>query len=546
MAMNKPVPHYKYHPAADAFPMMGEKAHDEFTADIGKNGLRDKILLDDDMILDGRNRHRALLKLGKCTPECFETFEDYCARTGTKFDPIAFVVSKNIHRRHLTTRERAFAAARLADLKQGQRKSANLQLSDTPTQKEAAEMLNVSPRSVASVKKVLNDGADETIEALEKGSVAVDVAESFAQLSKEEQAAIIQQSADPKAVNKVVADLRAEKTAKKKLARAEKERALAGKAMALPDGKFQVILTDDEWQFEPYSRETGMDRAADNHYPTSGIEALEQRDVASLAADDCVLFMWATAPMLPQAISLMGKRGFTYKSHVMWFKEGRKGTGYWFRNCHEILLVGTRGKIPAPAMGEQWDSVVKAPVGKHSQKPDIFYELIEGYFPNAKKIELNARRARKGWFAWGNEAPENAPEAEPENLPVAAPSMYKLAAAKALLAGSNDDQDVMYRPTPQGQPTLDDVLSKGDLIEVVRNGGEPEQFRILLLNGPYETPCGAEFFTLAVIVAKKYKPDAKRDQTPTDFLRELVARDGKIVPLNVHADVTVTKLEVDA
>jgi len=75
------------------------------------------------------------------------------------------------------------------------------------------------------------------------------------------------------------------------------------------------------------------------------------------------------------------------------------------RYDHELLLVGTKGAIPAPAMGTQFPSVIDAPIGKHSEKPVQFYELIEAYFPTLPKIELNARRARDGWELWGNEAP---------------------------------------------------------------------------------------------------------------------------------------------
>ncbi|MCR6672174.1 MT-A70 family methyltransferase [Devosia ginsengisoli] len=175
--------------------------------------------------------------------------------------------------------------------------------------------------------------------------------------------------------------------------------------MALPEAKFGVILADPEWKFETYSEETGMDRAADNHYPTSTLEAIKSRDVGSLAADACVLFLWATVPMLPQALDVMAAWGFEYKSHTAWRKD-RAGTGYWFRNEHELLLVGTRGNVPAPAMGDQFGSVIDAPVGEHSAKPEKFYEIIEAYFPSLPKIELNARVARQGWVRWGYEAPD--------------------------------------------------------------------------------------------------------------------------------------------
>jgi N6-adenosine-specific RNA methylase IME4 len=189
----------------------------------------------------------------------------------------------------------------------------------------------------------------------------------------------------------------------KQARRAERERDLADQLMALPNKRYGVILADPEWRFEPWSRKTGMDRAADNHYPTSATEVIASRPIAAIAANDCVLFLWATVPMLPQALMVMGAWGFDYVSHVVWEKD-RLGTGYWFRNTHELLLVGTRGNPPAPAMGMQWASSVESPpVGGHSAKPAWQYELIEAYFPTLPKIELNARRQRPGWDSWGNE-----------------------------------------------------------------------------------------------------------------------------------------------
>ena len=108
--------------------------------------------------------------------------------------------------------------------------------------------------------------------------------------------------------------------------------------------------------------------------------------------------------MLRQALEVMAAWGFEYVSQCAWIKS-KTGTGYWFRNKHEILLVGTRGNVPAPAPGTQWPSAIEAPVGRHSEKPEKFLELIEAYFPTLPKIELNRRGpARAGWSSWGLEA----------------------------------------------------------------------------------------------------------------------------------------------
>lgn len=196
-------------------------------------------------------------------------------------------------------------------------------------------------------------------------------------------------------------------TAEKKERRATRERVLGEIQSALPQRKYGVILADPEWRFEAWSRETGMDRSADNHYPTSVTEVIAARDVASIAAADCVLFLWATIPMLPQALVVMGAWGFDYKSHYAWIKD-KAGMGFWGREKHELLLIGTRGNVPCPAHGTQWDSWFISERKAHSEKPSWALEMIEEYFPTLPKIELNRRGpARLGWDSWGNEAQAN-------------------------------------------------------------------------------------------------------------------------------------------
>jgi N6-adenosine-specific RNA methylase IME4 len=114
--------------------------------------------------------------------------------------------------------------------------------------------------------------------------------------------------------------------------------------------------------------------------------------------------------MLRDALQVMEAWGFRYVSHAIWDKI-HIGTGYWFRNRHELLLVGTKGDVPAPAMGDQFTSVVTIARKEHSAKPEQFLELIEQYFPHLPKIELNRRGSpRPGWDAWGNEAMPEAAE----------------------------------------------------------------------------------------------------------------------------------------
>lgn len=216
--------------------------------------------------------------------------------------------------------------------------------------------------------------------------------------------------------------------ADKRARRAVREEILAGNIKALPDERFGVIYADPEWDYQSYSEETGTDRSAVNHYPVSDLTDLQRRRVADIAAPDCILFMWAIVPMLPEAFCLLDAWGFSafvrdpetgflgldksegrYVSSAVWqkYKPGAgMGMGHWFRVDHEILLVATRGQPVAPLEGEQYRSVFDEPASRiHSKKPDLVAEMIDAFWPNLPKIELNRRGPpRPGWAAWGNEA----------------------------------------------------------------------------------------------------------------------------------------------
>lgn len=209
-------------------------------------------------------------------------------------------------------------------------------------------------------------------------------------------------------VERVRADIAAGKRVSLDIAKAEdkaQRRAQRLEALKGAEGdlktetKVNVVYADPPWKYEPYSRETGMDRSAGNHYPEMETDAIKALPVPDVTAKNCVLFMWATVPMLPEALDVMKAWGFEYKSHCIWNKD-RIGTGYWFRNKHELLLVGVKGQIPAPLPGAQAYSVIDGPVKEHSRKPIIFRTLIEGLFPGLPKIELFARAsgdAEQGW-----------------------------------------------------------------------------------------------------------------------------------------------------
>lgn len=208
-------------------------------------------------------------------------------------------------------------------------------------------------------------------------------------------------------------DRKAIQTTVKQVARTTREITLGLYQQHLPHVKAGLILEDYEWDDEVYSRETGMDRHASNHYPTSADahtpeEIHRRRPIESIIdRRGCVLAMWTTNQHLQVAMDLMRLRGFAYKSNYVWGKD-KISTGRWNRSKHELMLIGTIGAPPCPAPGTQWESLILAPKSEHSAKPICFYEMLEEYFPTMVKVELNARTARPGWVQWGNQAPADA------------------------------------------------------------------------------------------------------------------------------------------
>jgi hypothetical protein len=159
----------KHHQYASLFPMQTDEEIHSLADDIRANGLRQPIVIDDnDEILDGRNRAAACIIAG--VEPVYEPF------VGSDAETLAFVVSLNLHRRHLTTAQRSMVADKLASLKQGEKKAdSGIPLSQ-PTQAEAAAMLNVSVDSVKQARKIRKAATLETVAAVERGEMSLNEA----------------------------------------------------------------------------------------------------------------------------------------------------------------------------------------------------------------------------------------------------------------------------------------------------------------------------------------------------------------------------------
>lgn len=374
----------EFHPLADIFPLVEGAEFDELVADIREHGLHEPIVVYEDKILDGRNRYRACEAAG--IEPTFTVYQDH--------DPVSYVISLNLRRRHLDESQRAMVAAKLATLKLGDN-----QHSEGLPIGRSSELLNVGERSVARAREVIDRGATELVQAVERGSVSVSAAADIASQPIEEQREIVARG--EREILRAAQDIRARKAEIRRAERIERLAATCNQSTPFPsDRRYAVLYADPPWRFNVYNEECGIERAAGNHYSTMPLDEICALPILSLASPDAALFMWTTVPHLRESFDVLVAWGFEYKTNIVWVKD-KIGLGYFVRNQHELLLVATRGDMPSPSPANRPPSVISAPRREHSRKPA--YELIERMYPELPKIELFARHARPGWAAWGNE-----------------------------------------------------------------------------------------------------------------------------------------------
>lgn len=174
-------------------------------------------------------------------------------------------------------------------------------------------------------------------------------------------------------------------------------------APPLPPNKYKVIYADPPWKYESFGVSVSeYYGGAERHYPAMETAEIASLTVKELAAEDAVLFLWVTSPKLNEAFCVIDAWGFEYKTSFVWDKV-KHNFGHYNSVRHEHLLVCGRGKS-TPEVKQLFDSVqVVERTDEHSEKPELFREIIETLYPSGRKIELFARKKVQGWESWGNE-----------------------------------------------------------------------------------------------------------------------------------------------
>ena len=179
--------------------------------------------------------------------------------------------------------------------------------------------------------------------------------------------------------------------------------------------KYSIIYADPPWRYKVYSKK-GLGRSAESHYPTMELEDIRALPVGTLAADDCVLFLWTTIPLLHDCFSVMCAWGFSYKTVAfVWIKQNRKsdslfwGMGHWTRANAEFCMLNQafsdRAKLSKllNISDEQMSYVTNADAGCGLIKYGSALVPFINRFPKDTELyRLMTTRPGEGVFGSGN------------------------------------------------------------------------------------------------------------------------------------------------
>jgi N6-adenosine-specific RNA methylase IME4 len=395
----------KHHALANLFPMLSDGELNELSEDIAARGQENPVWIYQGEIIDGRNREEACHRAG-IAPRYSEYRGD---------DPLGFVLSLNLRRRHLTESQRAMVAAKIVDWERGLNQatagSANL-----PT-REAARRLSISERAVISAKRIREHGSDALVQAIDTGKISVSAGAELSYLERQEQEKALR--TEEKQIIARAKEIRTNRMAQKRAVRlgmisfvAERGRLTAGE---MPRAAFPVGYADPPWEQEAWSDETGQDRGL--LYPSMPLDEIKALCAGenSPFTPDAVVHLWVPSNRVDDGIEVLRAWGFEFVTIWTWDKEDM-GMGRWLRDQTEHILIGKRGNFPGLLPGTQPRSLHREKKGEHSRKPVFFAEEIDRLYPDMRKIELFQRREslvdgdvrlNGKWHFWGFEAGES-------------------------------------------------------------------------------------------------------------------------------------------
>ena len=304
------------HPIAGIFPLLAEPELKALSESIAENGLKVPITLFEGKILDGRNRYRACLEAG-VEPR----FAEYSGDS-----PATDVVAWNLERRHLNATQRAAVALESEPL-----------FAEEARKRQATSTGGISPQlSAISREAAKGKAAEQAASAFKAGSRYVEELKTIRKESSE----LFEQCKNGGITVP---------QAKREIHRAEYAERIEAAKNAPKTAHWDthgIILADPPWRHEFIASPS---RRNENHYQTATLEEIASHRPES-AAQDSVLFLWATAPLLPEALSVMASWGSSIELAQFGISE-RSAWGFGFAASMNSCLWGPRQPGDSPRTG---------------------------------------------------------------------------------------------------------------------------------------------------------------------------------------------------
>lgn len=358
----------EFHPAANLFPMLTGDEYQQLKADIATNGQLEPIWIHPDgRILDGRNRYMACCDLG-IAPKT--------RQWNGQGSAVGFVVSLNIHRRHLTASQRAAISLDVLPMLEDEareRQGARTDIveiippsNNGKARDQAAALFQTNGRYVQEAKNIRHDAPD-LYEAVKTGELTIPQAKHELQERKRDE--------------------------------------LRANPVPLPIGMYSTIVVDPPWPIEKIEREVAPNQFSFD-YPTMSLDEIKAWSGAvDVAADDCHLFVWTTQKYLPATFDIIAAWGFRYVFTMVWHKPGGfQPYNLPQYNC-EFVVYGRRG-APEFDSTKAFMTCFDAGRNGHSVKPPSFYETLARTCPGPR-IEMFSRANLEGFDVWGDEVNES-------------------------------------------------------------------------------------------------------------------------------------------
>lgn len=363
-------------------PALSLEEFEQLEKNILQDGIRDDLIAWNGILLDGHNRYEIAQKYDLPFNVQEMEFE-------SRADAERWIILNQFGRRNLSAYDRSILALNLKPIvaakakeKQTEAGGAVCQKSDKPiidTKKELAKVAGVSHDTIAKVEKIQQKATPEIKAAIKSGEISIN--QAYQATRREEKKAEVQKRIeDYSKVQTGVIDIES------------------------PDKKYNIIYADPPWRYW----ESGNKNQSE-HYATMTIEDICNLPIKNIAADDSVLFLWVTYPILAEAFKVLESWGFTYSTAAfVWVKKNRVsdtpffGCGAWTRANSELCLLATRGHVQR--LDATISQVIESPIEEHSKKPDEVRTLIERLVGKLPRVELFCRNPADGWDVWGNEA----------------------------------------------------------------------------------------------------------------------------------------------